>query len=496
MKISSVASVKERKSADVAVVPCWHDKKKATIACDGKEFQALADFPLKSGDFLGKEGEILLLYHPHGKEKRVLLVGLGAKEACRPDTIRSAYASAVKALRSKHIKEANFLFPETDLLSREILHKVVEEGVLMANYAFDQLIGSEEKRNNHPLLVHVTFCGLNKEESAQLDRLKTVVDCVHFTRDLVNGNADDVNVELFKKIARDFEKTLPHVHATILDKKALEKEKMGLLLAVGRSAVQPPALIILEYKGDPKSKQKIALVGKGIIFDTGGLTLKIPGTGMEEMKTDMAGAAAVLGTLRAAAELKLKKNLIAVLPVTENAIGPSSYKPGDVYKSHSGKTVEILSTDAEGRLVLADAISYVQEKYDPACVIDLATLTGGIIVALGEEAAGLFCNDEALAKGLEKAAERSHERIWRMPIYPEYKDLLKSTIADIKNSGPRKASGGQGAIFIQQFVHKGMPWAHVDIAGTAYLSEPKNYHPTRATGFGVRLLIDFLEHYE
>jgi leucyl aminopeptidase len=215
---------------------------------------------------------------------------------------------------------------------------------------------------------------------------------------------------------------------------------------------------------------------------------------METMKCDMAGAAVALGIVQAAAELKLKVNLISVLAVAENAIGPASYKPGDVYGSHSGKTVEIGNTDAEGRLVLADAISYVQEHYQPHQMIDLATLTGGIVVALGEEATGLFANNDALAHQLEKAGERTHERIWRMPLYSEYKDYLKSTIADIKNSGPRKASAGTGAAFIQFFVKKTISWAHLDIAGTAFLSELKPYHPTAATGVGIRLLVDFLEH--
>ncbi len=310
-------------------------------------------------------------------------------------------------------------------------------------------------------------------------------------RDLVNGNADDVNVDHFKKIAKEFEKQYSHVKTTILDRKALEKEKMGLMLAVGKGAATDPALILLEYQGDPRSKEKIAIVGKGITFDTGGLNLKI--SGMETMKCDMAGAAVALGIIQAASRLKLKVNLVSALAIAENAIGPNSYKPGDVFCGRNGKTVEITNTDAEGRLVLADAVSYVEDHFAPVQMIDFATLTGGIVIALGEEASGLFSNNDTLARAIERAGERTHERVWRMPLYPEYKEYFKSPIADLKNSGPRKASSASGALFIEQFV-KSVPWAHLDIAGTAYLSESGAYHTTLATGVGIRLLVDFLEH--
>jgi leucyl aminopeptidase len=492
MHISSASSVKDRKNADVIVIPVfWQDKKKPLIACDGKEFDPLTKFPLEEGDFHGKEGETLLLYRDQGKEKRVLLLGLGARKPCLPDALRRSYASAVKALCAKQIKSVNWLLPETDLMGRDMLCRAVFEGILMAGYTFDQLKGESPKEGSHSSLEKVCFCGLDKTDEALLKKTEVVIESVNFVRDLVNGNADDINIDTLKKIAKDFEKEYPHVKTTILDKKALEKEKMGLILAVGRAATREPALIVLEYKGNPNSKERVAIVGKGITYDTGGLNIKV--SGMETMKTDMAGAAVALGIIRAASELKLKVNLIGVLAAAENAISSASYKPGDVYRSRSGKTVEISNTDAEGRLVLADAITYTEDKYAPTRLIDLATLTGGVIIALGEEATGLFSNDDALAKALEKSGERTHERIWRLPLYPEYKEYLKSSIADIKNSGPRKASAGSGAIFIQQFV-KSAAWAHLDIAGTAYLSELKPYHTTPATGVGIRLLVDFLEH--
>jgi leucyl aminopeptidase len=237
-----------------------------------------------------------------------------------------------------------------------------------------------------------------------------------------------------------------------------------------------------------------ALVGKGITYDTGGLHLKT--TGMETMKDDMSGGAAVLGTIKAAAALGLKVNIIGAVASTENAIGPDSYKMGDVYRSYSGKTVEIMDTDAEGRLVLADAVSYIEDHYKPSRIIDLATLTGGIIVSLGDEASGLFSNDDELAEDLIRSGKHTYERLWRFPLYREYKEALKSTIADMRNSPPaRKASSIMGGMFIQEYIRK-TPWAHLDIAGTAFLSNPRHYHPTNATGVGIRLLIDYLIHHE
>ncbi len=491
MHISSVSNSKERKGADVIVIPVWKGKKKPLVACESKEFDALIKFPMEAGDFIGKEGESLLLYREEGKEKRILLLGIGSKDSCLTDHLRKAYASAVKVLRSKKLKSANFLLPETDLMNKDVLCGAVIEGVLMASYTFEQLRGEAFKKENSFEIERICFCGLKQSEEKILKKTEIIVDSINFVRDLVNGNSDDVNIDVLKQIAKDFEKKFSPVTTTILDKKALEKEKMGLILAVGRAASRDPGLIILEYRGNPHSKEKIAIVGKGITYDTGGLNLKL--SGMETMKSDMAGAAVALGIIRAVCMLKLKVNLISVLAVAENSIGPTSYKPGDVYRSRFGKTVEISNTDAEGRLVLADAVSYVEDTYSPTQIIDFATLTGGIIIALGEEATGLFSNNDSLAKALEKSGERTDERIWRMPLYPEYKDYLKSSIADIKNSGLRKASAGQGATFIESFI-KSVPWAHLDIAGTAYLSELKSYHATPATGVGIRLLIDYFEH--
>jgi leucyl aminopeptidase len=493
MQISFCEMSKRRSRADLIVIPFWQEKKKAVAAAAGiQEFSSLVALPLKEGDFHGKEGETLLLYRQGGKEKRVMLLGLGAKKSAVVDTFRNAYASSVKLCLHKKVREVNFLLPDVESIEPEVVAKAVCEGILLSNYAFDQLKSQVLKEDPHHLLAKGCLIGYPKEQMAFLKKTSQVISAVHYVRDLVNRNGDDVTPQALILEAKLLEKQFSAITTSVLDKEKLEKEKMGLLLAVGKGAAREPALVLIEYKGDPDSKALTAIVGKGITYDTGGLNLKPTGS-METMKCDMAGAAATLGLMRAAAAIGLKRNLIGVLATAENAIGSMSYKPGDVFLGRAGISVEIANTDAEGRLVLADAISYVQDKYRLTRMIDMATLTGGIVIALGEEASGLFSNNDVLAKALVKAGDVTHERVWRMPVYREYKESLKSQIADIKNVGGRKASAGTAALFLQQFV-KQVPWAHLDIAGTAYLSDPRSYHPTHATGVGVRLLIEFLEN--
>lgn len=486
MKISAVDTLKNRDKADVLILPFWQGKKKAEAAGDFKEFVDLYAQPLEMEDFVGKEGQTLILYNSSGKkEPRLLLVGLGEKKKISDEVLRRAYAAVTKACSRTKLTRLNLFIPE------EGYQSAITEGILLTNYHYLKLKSHSLKESPYSFIKDICFIGA---QHVSLKKTEKIIDSVNFARDLVNGNADDINTDALVKTAEDLAAQFSKVKVHVLRKKELKKEGLGLLLAVSRGAVIEPALIILEYMGDPKSDPKsspsTAIVGKGITYDTGGINLK-PTGGLETMKCDMAGAAAVLGTVRAAAELGLKVNLLGVVAAAENAIGPESYKPGDVYISHSGKTVEISNTDAEGRLVLADALSYLQSKYRPARIIDLATLTGGVVIALGEEITGLFSNDEALATSLTQAGLKTHERLWRLPLLPEYKEKLKSTVADIKNSGSRAASSATAAIFLEQFV-KETPWAHLDIAGTAYLSEPKTYHQTPATGVGVRLLIEFL----
>jgi leucyl aminopeptidase len=478
-----------RKSADVVIAAYWQGKKGPIAAFDrksiGEEFLSLME-----KDFTGKPSEVLLSYSVDVIEKKVLLLGLGEKKECDLQVLRKAFAMATQLCRKHKIAHVNVLFPQD--VAEDFLQGILD-GFSMANYSFTAL-KKDTLEDALPVLKKATFFGVKKESQSRIDRQEKVMESVDLVRDLVNGNADDVKAQDLASIAKEIAQKHRSIQCKVLKNKELEKEKMGLILAVNRGSSQEAACIILSYQGDPSSKDVTAIVGKGITFDTGGLNLK-PTGGIETMRVDMAGAAAVLGILQTAASLKIKKNIVGVIAAAENAIGSRSYKPGDVYISHSGKSVEISNTDAEGRLVLADALSYVQTHYAPSRIIDLATLTGGIVVAIGEEASGLFSNEKELTNQLQQAADITGERVWPMPLYPEYRKALKSTLADLKNSSAgRKASPCMGAIFLQQFIKKDVAWAHLDIAGTAYLSEQDPYYPTYATGVGVKLLTTFLEN--
>lgn len=485
MKTLFVSDFEKRPKADFLVVPFWEDLQEATEKHYLKEDAALL---LSSGDFKGKPGETAILYRKNEKEPRLLLLGLGKSSQATLESLRRSFASAVRAALSKQGRSLNVVFPFLKKFPKEEFFLSAYEGMLLANYAFSRLKGASLKENPQGLLEQIACIG--PSSSPSFERLEAIVKGVYYVRDLVNGNADDVNPKMLSEEALLLEKISSQVKTTIFDKKWLEKEGMGLLLAVNRSSSFDPFLIQTSYKGNPESQDHIVLVGKGITYDTGGLSLK-PTEGMLTMKCDMAGAATVLGVVKTAALLKLKVNVTAVAPLTENCIGSKSYKLGDVYRSYIGKTVEINNTDAEGRLVLADAIGYAVKHLHPTFLIDLATLTGGIVVALGEEIAGLFSNCETLANELLSASARTGESLWKMPLNEDYKDCLKSDIADLINSGGREASSMKGALFLQEFVGSAS-WAHLDIAGVAYFSKPKYYHPTKATGYGVRLLVDFL----
>lgn len=486
MKYAFVPSFEKRGSSDVLILPFWEG------SLDVSPFSSLKtsiSCLFKSGDFKGKNGETLFIYTEENKGERILVLGLGKEDKATHETIRRAYAHAVRSMNQVKAKSCSLFFPQSKHLSKDDLLTGVWEGILLTNYAFNQW-KHDSLKDAPPLLEQVSFIGLDAKDQKTLDRLQTIAQGIYFTRDLVNGNADDVTPAMLAETARHLEKVSSHIKTTIHDKKWLEKEKMGLILAVNRGSKVDPFLIEVSYKGNPASKENIVFVGKGVTYDTGGLALK-PVDGMLSMKCDMAGAAAVLGAIRTAAMLELKVNITVLVPTVENAIDARSYKHGDVYRSYSGKTVEINNTDAEGRLILADALSYAVKNLHPTYLIDLATLTGNVVLALGEQMAGFCSNDDALANGLLDATEKTADLLWRLPLINDYKESFKSDIADLVNSGGRDAGSIKGALFLQEFVGSAK-WAHIDIAGTAFWSKPKYYHPTKATGYGVRLLIEFL----
>ncbi len=486
MIFSAVSSLAKRKSKELLVIPFYQDKSPLP-AFDIGSLKNDIKAALESGDFKGKESEVLIVYTNSSEDKRVALLGLGKQNEATAETIRRCYGALVKSASNLKVTQVNVVVPKK--FNDEKIFALAE-GMLLANYNFEEL---RSKDSNHPssLIKKCDLIGIKAAQLKPVNRAVLIAEGVYLARDLINGNADDVTPQKLADLARSMAGKHSTLKAAVLDKKRIEKENMGLLLAVNRGSARDPALIILEYKGNARSKEKTVLVGKGITYDTGGLNLKPTGS-METMKSDMSGAAVVLGIMQALANLGLKKNVTMVIPSTENSIGSNSYKPGDIYTSYLGKTVEIGNTDAEGRLVLADALAYAVKKLNPTRIIDFATLTGAMVIALGEETTGMMSNHDALAKSLIKSGENTFERVWRLPLFEEYKKALKSDFADIKNVGGRAAGSITAAMFLKEFVGD-IPWAHFDIAGTAFLSKAHYYQPKNGTGIGVRLILDFLE---
>jgi leucyl aminopeptidase len=491
MQIRLVGSLSERKKADILLVPCYQKEKKPVLAADAAQLRSVLEVPMRLGDFKAKEGELALVYLNELPEPRALLIGLGKEEELSAESCRVGFGLAAKKCSNLQAKAVNLLLPRFSQEQRLAGIRGVAEGLLVANYAFDQLKAESLKEEPTALIEKLTIVDGDPATLKQFQRLDLIAAAVTFARDLVNSNADDLPPQELAARARELGKQRTDLKVTTFDKKRIEKEGMGLLLAVNRGSPRDPSFILVEYTGAPKSKERTVIVGKGITYDTGGLSLKTTAN-MDTMKTDMAAAAACLATMRAVSDLKLPVNVTAVIPSTENCIGGSSYKVGDVYRSLAGKTVEIKDTDAEGRLILADALAYAVAHLGPTRIIDLATLTGSIVIALGEEVAGLMTTSDELAERLVAAARATGESLWRMPLPKNYKKLLQSEIADLKNIGGRAGGAILAALFLKEFVGD-VPWAHLDIAGTAYTDKPLGLHPVRATGYGVRLLVEYLE---
>jgi leucyl aminopeptidase len=495
MLFSTVDHFEKRREAELIVFPFWQRQKRnheeAKPAAMLNAFEALAKPAVKSGDFHGNTGETLILYAKTGKEKRCLLLGLGKEEKLTVESLRKAYSNVAKECQRKAITKINLVVPtisELRSVTVEECLKGISEGILLTNYRWEKLASLDEEtvllRNVCLVGVHSSFLKLVKES-------EHIAEGVYLARDLINGNADIITPHYLAESARKISEKFSSVKATIFDRKRIEKENMGLLLAVSRGSAVEPAFIILSHRGSPGSKDHTVVVGKGITFDTGGLNIKT--SNMETMRDDMSGAATALSTIAIAAALDLPVNVTAVVPSSENAIDANSYKPGDVYESYAGITVEIGNTDAEGRLILADALAYSVHALKPTRLIDFATLTGSMVVALGDSMSGLFCNDEYLARSLLDSSLRTSEILWRMPLFEPYTELLKSDVADIKNVGGRPAGAITAALFMQAFVQD-VPWAHIDIAGTAFANKEKGYLPKNGVGFGVRLMVDFLQN--
>jgi leucyl aminopeptidase len=446
---------------------------------------------LKRGDLEGELGTTLLLHDvPKLACERVLLVGLGRKRDFLESSYCKALGSAMKTLHATGAAETTICLPELPVNGRDGAWKI-EQAVLAAMesaYRFDKL-KSKPPRGGRAL-KNVAFRLADHSEAsvvqAAIDRAMAIAQGVVLAKDLGNLPGNLCTPAYLADQAREAGKR-HGFKVNVLEKKELEKLAMGAFLAVARGSGEPPKLIVMEYRGGARSAQPVVLVGKGLTFDAGGISIK-PALEMDEMKFDMCGAASVFGAMQAAALMKLPLNVVGIIPATENMPGGDAIKPGDVVTTMSGRTVEILDTDAEGRLVLCDALTYAA-KYKPAVVVDVATLTGAIVTALGQVATGVFSNSDALAREVIDAGERAWDRAWQMPLWDEYQDALKSNFADMPNIGPPGADAVVAACFLSRFT-QGLPWIHLDIAGTA----SRTGVDKGATGRPVALLAHFLAH--
>ncbi|HXF28540.1 MAG TPA: leucyl aminopeptidase, partial [Chlamydiales bacterium] len=451
------------------------------------------DLPLQLKDFTGKAHETLCVYSDDPASPRLILLGLGEADKMTHESLRRSFGAVTRLTRQKKMKSISVLLPDIPLFLPKETAFFAAEGLFSANYVFDALKCDTIKKDPTVLLEHVEWIGSDPGYTEEATKRALIISKgVKLARDLANGNADDVTPEYLADVAKHLAAEYPLIETHVHGKKWIEEQRMGLYLAVSQGSIHSPQFIVAKYRGNPTSPDHTVLVGKGVTFDTGGLNLKPVGN-IEIQKGDMSGAAIVFATLQILAELHLPVNVTAVVPACENAIGSKAYKPGDVYKSASGRTVEINSTDAEGRLTLADALYYAVHQLRPSRIIDFATLTAAMVIAGGGEVAGLFSNSDSLARELELSGEKTFERTMRMPLYEEYKDYLKSDVADTKNSAGREGGAILAAIFLQEFVGHTVPWAHFDIAGVASQKEEKRYSPKMATGFGVRLMIDYFE---
>ncbi|UCG87950.1 MAG: leucyl aminopeptidase [Gemmatimonadota bacterium] len=443
---------------------------------------------LAAGDFTGKPDEVALMYPSKGA-KRVLLVGLAkSEEITRGAVRRSAAIAARKAIEAGAGAMAFHLAPETHGgVTPADFGQVVVEGVEQGAWRFSEFRSDDDaKKRLRELEIIAT-----REHRSDVERGRKIGAAVavghRLARNLQALPGNVCTPGYLAAIARELGKAYGF-KVTVLGHAQLEKLGMGALLAVAQGSSQEPKFVILEYKGAGRSAP-LCFIGKGVTFDSGGISLK-PALNMEEMKYDMSGAAAVLGLFEVLGQIKPKANVVGLIPATENLPSGVAIKPGDIVRSHMGKTIEIVNTDAEGRLILCDALSYAR-RFKPACVIDAATLTGAIVVGLGSHAAGLMGNDDALLDEVRWAGDLAGERCWPLPLWQEYREQIKSTIADVKNTGGRPAGSITAGWFLREFVD-GFPWAHIDIAGTAYTDADRPDLPKGPTGIGVRLFTQFV----
>jgi leucyl aminopeptidase len=464
----------------ILVLPMTEGDPPAGLAREAAEATGgLLPKALEAAGFKGRKGQVTTLY-ALGPWSKVVALGLGKPADLGPEAVEAAGGALVPAIATERE-----VLVATDALDAGLAAHLAFGATLRA-WRFDRY-RTTEKEEDKPKLERLAFAtpGAAAAKSA-FAPLRAIADGVFLTRELVSEPPNVLHPVEFAERCKGLERL--GVEVEVLGPKEMKRLGFGALLGVAQGSAQEPRMVVMTWRGAPKGKRQkpIALIGKGVTFDTGGISIK-PAAGMEDMKWDMAGAGAVVGAMAALAGRKAKADVVGLVGLVENMPSGTAQRPGDVVKSYSGQTVEVINTDAEGRLVLADVMWYCQERFDPRCMVDLATLTGAIIIALGHEHAGLFSNDDDLAQRIAAAGKAVGEACWRMPLGEAYDKQIRSDIADMKNVGGRPAGSVTAAQFLQRFTN-GKPWAHLDIAGTAWSAKDQPTVPKGATAFGVRLL--------
>ena len=467
-------------SADLIAVGVYEDKSLTPIAQDiDDSTDRVFSNAIKIGDIKGKNGESHLFYV---NDKRILLLGLGKKEKFDPNTARLVAGMASRSAIKKKVSHiAIECFCDNDEESQAL-----GEGVILGSYQF---LDHKTKDKGQFELTSAKVLG---SDNPNILKGASIADAVCLARDLGNHPG---NFSTPSKLAATAKEIADEggMNLTVFDREEFTEMGMGGLAGVAQGTDEPPKFIILEYMNGGSEKPKV-LVGKGLTFDSGGISIK-PANKMDEMKFDMCGSTVVLGVFKALALLKPNLNVVGIIPATENLNGAKAYKPGDILKAYNGKTIEVLNTDAEGRVILADGLSYASKHYDPEYILDFATLTGAVLVALGHIATGVMGTDEELMEKIKRSSKSTGEKVWEFPLWPEFCKQVKSKIADVKNTGaPMQAGSIAGGAFLKEFVNDDIPWVHFDIAGTAWGVKEDSVNPSgSATGWGVRLVLDLLD---
>ncbi len=490
MKIDFLNKAPKKSGATVFLASDGPTLSKAARAWD-EATGGLISRAMKAAKFNGKRDQTLDLIAPTKDQERVFVFGLGDVAKLKALDFEMIGGSIAGLLMANKIQQAAIVLESGDVKNGDAA-ALIASGAVLRNYGFEKY---KTKKPDAPkkLEALVMVCDTAAKAKKHFASLQAIAEGVHLARDLVNEPANILYPEEFAARAKLLSKA--GVKVEVLGPAQMKKLGMGALLGVSQGSPFAPQLVVMRWDGGPKGEAPVAFVGKGVTFDTGGVSIK-PAAGMEDMKGDMGGAACVTGLILALAKRQAKCNVIGAIGLVENAIDGKAQRPGDVVKSMSGQTIAVLNTDAEGRLVLADVLWYVQSRFKPKFMVNLATLTGAILVALGKEHAGLFSNNDQLSERLHTAGLDTGEKVWRMPLTPEYDKMIDSDIADMKNIGGRLAGSITAAQFIQRFVNK-VPWAHLDVAGTAMDGVKSSINQSWGSGWGVRLLNKLVaDHYE